>query len=36
MRVALTGLEKSPDPFVVAAALGKQETLNRLTNASEL
>jgi glutamyl-tRNA synthetase len=36
MRVALTGLEKSPDPFVVAAALGKQETLNRLTNASKL
>jgi glutamyl/glutaminyl-tRNA synthetase len=30
MRVALTGLEKSPDPFTVAAILGKEETLARL------
>jgi glutamyl/glutaminyl-tRNA synthetase len=36
MRVALTGLEKSPDPFVVAAALGKQATLTRLTHAAKL
>lgn len=29
-RVALTGLEKSPDPFIVAEILGKNETLKRL------
>jgi len=32
-RVALTGLEKSPDPFIVAEILGKSETLKRLENA---
>lgn len=32
-RVALTGLEKSPDPFTVADILGKKETLQRLKNA---
>ena len=32
-RVALTGREKSPDPFTVAALLGKAETLRRLQNA---
>ena len=32
-RVALTGLDKSPDPFSVAEVLGKQETINRLRNA---
>lgn len=32
MRVALTGLPKSPDPFLVAEKLGKIETLNRLKN----
>ncbi|PIR45476.1 MAG: glutamate--tRNA ligase [Candidatus Vogelbacteria bacterium CG10_big_fil_rev_8_21_14_0_10_50_13] len=31
MRVALTGLAKSPDPFLVAEKLGKKETLNRLS-----
>ncbi|MEI6494536.1 MAG: glutamate--tRNA ligase family protein [bacterium] len=33
MRVALTGKEKSPDPFTVASILGKEETLLRLNNA---
>lgn len=32
-RVALTGLEKSPDPFVVAGVLGKEKTLQRLNYA---
>ncbi len=30
LRYALTGLERSPDPFTVAAALGKTETLSRI------
>jgi glutamyl-tRNA synthetase len=30
MRFALTGMEKSPDPFAVANILGKEETLHRL------
>jgi glutamyl-tRNA synthetase len=33
MRVALSGREKSPDPFILAALLGKEETLTRLNNA---
>ncbi len=33
-RVALTGLDKSPDPFSVAEIIGKKETLNRLRNAA--
>jgi len=36
MRFALTGAKKSPDPFTVAAILGKEETLVRLTTAIEL
>lgn len=36
MRVALTGKEKSPDPFTVAALLGKTETLSRLQHATTL
>lgn len=32
-RVALTGLEKSPDPFTIAEILGKSETIKRLQNA---
>lgn len=32
-RVALTGKEKSPDPFVVAGILGKEETIKRIENA---
>lgn len=33
MRVALSGKEKSPDPFTLAGLLGKEETLKRLQNA---
>ncbi len=33
LRVALTGQEKSPDPFVCASLLGKEETLKRMKNA---
>lgn len=36
MRVALSGLEKSPDPFVISEVLGKEETLKRLGNVQEL
>ncbi len=32
-RMALTGVDKSPDPFSVAEILGKKETINRLQNA---
>ena len=35
MRVALSGKEKSPDPFVLAEILGKEETIKRLKNAQE-
>ncbi|MFH1170830.1 MAG: glutamate--tRNA ligase family protein [Candidatus Vogelbacteria bacterium] len=30
LRMALTGKERSPDPFTVASILGKEETLSRL------
>lgn len=33
MRVALSGKEKSPDPFTLAGLLGKEKTLKRLCNA---
>lgn len=33
MRVALTGLERSPDPFTVAYVIGKEDTLGRLKSA---
>lgn len=33
LRVSLTGKERSPDPFSVAALLGKQETIERVRNA---
>ncbi|MEI6397008.1 MAG: glutamate--tRNA ligase [Candidatus Taylorbacteria bacterium] len=33
LRVALTGQEKSPDPFVCAFLLGREETLKRMKNA---
>jgi glutamyl/glutaminyl-tRNA synthetase len=33
MRYALTGRDKSPDPFVVASILGKDTTLRRLEKA---
>ncbi len=36
MRVALTGRDKSPDPFTVAAILGKEETIARLAHAQGL
>ena len=36
MRVALSGKEKSPDPFTIAEILGKDETLSRLRHAKEL
>lgn len=36
MRVALTGLEKSPDPFTVASILGKAETIKRLEYAQKI
>ena len=36
LRVALTGLEKSPDPFNVSACLGKNETLKRLEHAQKI
>ena len=32
-RVALTGLDKSPDPFSISEILGKQKTIERLKNA---
>ncbi|MFA6253694.1 MAG: glutamate--tRNA ligase family protein [Candidatus Paceibacterota bacterium] len=36
MRVALTGREKSPDPFTVASILGKKESLQRLKHAQKI
>lgn len=33
VRFALSGLDKSPDPFIIAEILGKNETLSRLKNA---
>ncbi len=36
MRYALSGKEKSPDPFVITYVLGKNETINRLSHAKEL
>jgi hypothetical protein len=33
LRVALTGLEKSPDPFTVIALLGTPESIVRIDNA---
>ncbi len=36
IRYALTGKDKSPDPFVVGSILGKEETLKRLAKAVEL
>jgi len=35
LRVALTGRERSPDPFFVAYIIGQVETLHRLRNAIE-
>ena len=33
VRFALTGRDKSPDPFIVASVLGKNETMSRLQKA---
>ena len=35
MRYALTGRDKSPDPFISASILGKEETLSRLDRANK-
>lgn len=34
IRYALTGLDKSPDPFIIASILGKNETISRLQKAA--
>ncbi len=36
MRVALSGKEKSPDPFSIAEIIGKEDALQRLTNVIEI
>lgn len=36
VRFALSGLDKSPDPFILAEILGKEETLSRLNRAIEI
>lgn len=33
VRFALSGLDKSPDPFIIASILGKNETISRLQKA---
>ncbi len=35
MRMALSGKDKSPDPFILAEVLGKEETIRRLIRAGE-
>ena len=36
MRVALSGKEKSPDPFTLAGLLGKDTTISRIENAAQI
>ena len=36
MRIALSGKEKSPDPFTIAEIIGQKETLARLYYAARL
>jgi len=36
MRYALSGADKSPDPFTLAEILGKEETVNRLNSAIKI
>lgn len=36
MRVALSGKEKSPDPFMLAGLLGKEKTLSRIAAAQQI
>jgi len=33
IRFALSGLDKSPDPFILADILGKKETITRINKA---
>ena len=33
LRFALSGIDKSPDPFTIAEILGKNETISRLQKA---
>ena len=35
IRVALSGKEKSPDPFILASIFGKEETIKRIKDAKE-
>jgi Glutamyl- and glutaminyl-tRNA synthetases len=35
LRVALSGKERSPDPFTIAEAVGKEEALRRIASAVE-
>lgn len=35
LRVALSGKEKSPDPFTIASIVGKEETLSRIMSACD-
>jgi hypothetical protein len=36
LRYLLSGKDKSPDPFLLTEALGKEETLKRIDNAISL
>lgn len=36
MRYALSGQDRSPDPFTIASILGKEETISRLENALKI
>ena len=36
LRYALSGEEKSPDPFAIAAVIGKKQTLERIKNAVDI
>ncbi len=36
LRVALSGREKSPDPFTIVSLIGKEKTLSRIAQAIEL
>jgi glutamyl/glutaminyl-tRNA synthetase len=36
MRYALSGREKSPDPITLAVIIGKEKTLERIRNATQL
>ena len=36
MRYAFSGLDKSPDPFLLAEILGKEESVERLKSAIQI